>query len=116
MHNAHIRRAVGFCRGYKKDIAMFVSMFKGTNHNKRRHNPPGVSIMALEQMRESAAWSGWRSWSTELATSLAKLALFWQDRWRQRQALAEMDDRMLRDVGLTRANVDTEASKPFWRY
>jgi uncharacterized protein YjiS (DUF1127 family) len=41
--------------------------------------------------------------------------LAWQDRIRQRQQLALMDDRLLRDLGLTRADVAIESAKPFWR-
>ncbi|MCW5751066.1 MAG: DUF1127 domain-containing protein [Alphaproteobacteria bacterium] len=42
------------------------------------------------------------------------LLLVWQDRARDRQQLAAMSDRALRDVGLSRADIDREASKPFW--
>ena len=38
----------------------------------------------------------------------------WQRRHETRCRLAELDDRALRDVGLTRAQVQVEASKPFW--
>ena len=37
------------------------------------------------------------------------------ERQRQRRALLRLDDRMLRDIGLTRADVEREADKPFWR-
>lgn len=33
---------------------------------------------------------------------------------RQRHALLRLDDRLLRDVGLTRAEVEAEAGRPFW--
>lgn len=33
---------------------------------------------------------------------------------RQRAALARMDNAQLRDLGLTRAEADTEARRPFW--
>jgi uncharacterized protein YjiS (DUF1127 family) len=39
----------------------------------------------------------------------------WYDRYLQRCALAELDDRMLRDIGLTRRDVEREIQKPFWR-
>lgn len=42
------------------------------------------------------------------------LAYGWRDRIRQRYALARLDDRMLHDIGLSRADVDGEVSKPFW--
>jgi uncharacterized protein YjiS (DUF1127 family) len=41
--------------------------------------------------------------------------LIWQERASQRHALAQLDDRMLKDVGLNRADVELEANKPFWR-
>ena len=41
--------------------------------------------------------------------------LVWQERSRQRHALARLDDRMLRDIGASRADVERECAKPFWR-
>jgi uncharacterized protein YjiS (DUF1127 family) len=41
--------------------------------------------------------------------------LDWQDRARQRRRLGEMDDHLLRDIGLSRADLEYESSKPFWR-
>jgi len=37
------------------------------------------------------------------------------ERQRTRRALALLDDRALRDVGLTRAQADAEVRRPFWR-
>jgi uncharacterized protein YjiS (DUF1127 family) len=37
------------------------------------------------------------------------------DRWRQRQALLDLDDRLLRDIGITREQAKREARKPFWK-
>jgi len=37
------------------------------------------------------------------------------ERWRQRQALMRLDDHLLKDIGITRAEVEQEAGKPFWR-
>ena len=39
----------------------------------------------------------------------------WIERRRQRQALAELNDRLLKDLGLTRADVEGESRKPFWQ-
>jgi uncharacterized protein YjiS (DUF1127 family) len=36
-------------------------------------------------------------------------------RWRQRRLLEELDDRMLRDMGISRSQALAEAVKPFWR-
>jgi len=38
----------------------------------------------------------------------------WRERSLQRRRLAELDDRMLRDIGFDRAAALEEASKPFW--
>jgi uncharacterized protein YjiS (DUF1127 family) len=43
------------------------------------------------------------------------LLLAWHERARQRRHLQSLSDHMLRDIGLTRADVFAEASKPFWR-
>ncbi|MGE0724486.1 MAG: DUF1127 domain-containing protein [Alphaproteobacteria bacterium] len=48
--------------------------------------------------------------------SRAVIALLdWNDRQRARRMLLELDDRALRDVGLTRSDAVREADKPFWR-
>ena len=38
----------------------------------------------------------------------------WGERLKQRTALAEMDDRMLKDIGVSRADALVEMDKPFW--
>ena len=58
------------------------------------------------------------SWYKELYSRLIKAAdafLIWYDRARERQALLSMDDHMLRDIGLSRADIWDEARKPFWQ-
>jgi uncharacterized protein YjiS (DUF1127 family) len=39
----------------------------------------------------------------------------WRRRARGRAELAALDDRMLRDIGLTPADAEFLANKPFWR-
>jgi uncharacterized protein YjiS (DUF1127 family) len=38
----------------------------------------------------------------------------WFERGRQRRALAELDDRLLRDIGVTFEQARREAARPFW--
>jgi uncharacterized protein YjiS (DUF1127 family) len=40
---------------------------------------------------------------------------FWLERSRQRRALAELDDYLLRDIGLTRDEAQRECANPFWK-
>jgi uncharacterized protein YjiS (DUF1127 family) len=51
----------------------------------------------------------------DIAGALLKAVAVWRERARQRRQLAAMDDYLLKDIGLTRADVDHEAGKPFWR-
>ncbi len=39
----------------------------------------------------------------------------WYTRWQERRELASLDQRALDDIGLSRGDVLTEVSKPFWR-
>ncbi len=45
----------------------------------------------------------------------ADLVYLWQRRIIERQHLQSLDNRMLSDMGLTRADVAAEARKPFWQ-
>jgi uncharacterized protein YjiS (DUF1127 family) len=52
-----------------------------------------------------------------LGAAARVLATFreWRRRTRDRAQLAGLDDRMLRDIGLTRADAEFLSNKPFWR-
>ena len=52
---------------------------------------------------------------TELLGEAFTLAYGWRDRSRQRRTLMRLDDHLLHDIGLSRSDVEHEASKPFWR-
>lgn len=47
--------------------------------------------------------------------ALAEALSDWHERAEQRRTLARLDDRLLRDMGLTRSDVEHEVSKPFWQ-
>lgn len=56
-----------------------------------------------------------RQAKTGLVFRVVDLMLTWSDRMRQRRHLAELDDRLLQDIGISRADIETEISRPFWR-
>ena len=59
---------------------------------------------------------GFFRWSITAAVGqVFQTLLIWQEHASERHALASLDDRMLRDVGLSRADIEVEANKPFWR-
>ncbi len=50
-----------------------------------------------------------------LPLAILKTLLVWQERDQQRRHLAALDDRLLRDMGISRADAAREAAIPFWR-
>ena len=69
--------------------------------------PLAAQIVALVWFagRQLAWWLGQGS----------EAVLTWAERGRQRRQLAELNDYMLRDIGLSRADVAAETRKPFWQ-
>ena len=65
--------------------------------------------------RVGAAKGPRRRGERRLATLWADALATWLERGRQRRALRRLDDRMLRDIGLSHADVELEAGKPFWQ-
>lgn len=70
----------------------------------------------------SAAARTWRRWFDDGmallradTASLFGLLVTWQKRSRYRIELASLDDRSLKDVGISRSDRDWEVAKPFWR-
>ena len=50
-----------------------------------------------------------------LLPRLAELIQTWQQRGRQRRQLDYLGDHMLKDIGMSRADIEREVSKPAWR-
>jgi uncharacterized protein YjiS (DUF1127 family) len=44
-----------------------------------------------------------------------RLIVLWRERAQQRQGLASLDARLLRDIGISRSEAEHECKKPFWR-
>ena len=54
-------------------------------------------------------------WPVVALRGLIDLVLQWQCRIEERQRLAELDEYMLKDIGLNRVDALRESTKPFWR-
>jgi len=71
------------------------------------HRPPAAYVIALPWLAaHRLVWSLGRG---------IDHVLLWAERARQRRQLAELDAYMLRDIGLTRADVASEIRKSFWQ-
>ncbi len=79
-------------------------------HTILQRGPFGARTQAR---RPNAAFFG--EFALEAAVRFFDVLLTWQERDRQRRALAELDARMLKDIGLHRADIRLELRKPFWR-
>jgi uncharacterized protein YjiS (DUF1127 family) len=73
-----------------------------------------VQLTSLPATATAAAAHRTRVWLRALARAADRL-LTWQERARQRRQLEGLSDHMLRDIGLTRADVMAEATKRFWQ-
>jgi uncharacterized protein YjiS (DUF1127 family) len=56
-----------------------------------------------------------RSWLRRLPGLAGSLVALWYDRYLQRLALAELDDRLLADIGVSPEEARRECAQPFWR-
>ena len=79
-------------------------------HTTQTTSLPGRSRAPLRPSRATheRRFTGW------LVNALGIL-LLWQARAAERHRLAELEAYLLADMGLTRADVIAECSKPFWR-
>ena len=70
---------------------------------------PGLPVA-----RPGLAWL-WLAWLGRCLVGTPDLLLLYIDRARQRRRLRALDDRMLRDIGVSRAAAWAEAQKWFWQ-
>lgn len=69
----------------------------------------------LDQIPQETRWqllrAGWGGFQNGVRAALRE----WRRRRNGRLELARLDERMLRDIGLTRVDAEYEINKPFWR-
>jgi uncharacterized protein YjiS (DUF1127 family) len=70
-----------------------------------------ASIPARDARIAPALWRAARSWA---ASALIRL-MRWHETARERRALLALSDHMLKDIGITRAEAEREAARPFWQ-
>jgi uncharacterized protein YjiS (DUF1127 family) len=78
-----------------------MSSAAATARGVRQRHPRGIPDRLFQAVRRAAA-------------GLVFLLLEWQERARQRHHLRGLSDYMLKDLNLSRADVERESSKSFW--
>ena len=71
----------------------------------------------IPRHREIIALASWLARAMCAMIDRARRRQLWfeLEKTRQRGLLKDLDDRMLKDLGITREQADREARKPFWR-
>jgi uncharacterized protein YjiS (DUF1127 family) len=54
------------------------------------------------------------AWTVSELRDVLAVVLRWHEMRRQRRALLELSDQMLKDIGISRADAMREAARPFW--
>ena len=68
----------------------------------------------LERLTDTTSADASVTGLAHLPASLLRTLRIWNSRVRQRKHLGELDNRLLKDMGLTRHDVHNELRKPFW--
>ncbi len=69
---------------------------------------------ATEQANKTAAALASATWLSRVPRRIGRVLRLWQERRRQRRALAGLSDVILKDIGLTRLEAEREAIKRPW--
>jgi len=68
---------------------------------------------------DTLTWRQWFKAGVTMARREAEFALstlkVWRNRMRQRRELSGLDNRALKDIGISRFDAALEAAKPFWK-
>ena len=81
--------------------------------NASEHSTNAMGWESPAQRHELVTARFWQIIRSLLARGLDALRT-WQQRSRERCDLLSLSERLLRDIGLSRAAVEQEACKPFW--
>jgi len=76
---------------------------------------PGHAALTGKPLYENVSPLGFRTRNGGPLAVMWRVVSRWMERSRQRHHLRGLSDALLCDIGLTRADVDREALKPFWQ-
>ena len=76
---------------------------------------PGHTALTGEPLYENVPPLGVKRQGSGLFARIARSVALWHERSRQRLLLRNLSDDLLRDIGLTRADVEDEWEKRFWQ-
>lgn len=76
-----------------------------------RYKSPSLSSSPIFGRSAPSTTGGETSFSRHIVSFLLDCV----ETYRQRKALAALDDHMLKDIGLSRCDVEAEITRPFWR-
>jgi uncharacterized protein YjiS (DUF1127 family) len=77
-----------------------------------------MKTVASQTASKSSLAAAFVAFANPVDTAIARAfdqVFTWHQRVRDRQALDQLDAHMLHDIGLSRADVEHEVSKPFWQ-
>lgn len=77
--------------------------------------PPPLTGNWQSASAKAAPGAEWRRLPKAALVNAATVLREWRRRSRDRAQLATLDERMLRDIGVSPGDVWAETSKPFWR-
>jgi len=81
---------------------------------ERNRHEPALSGNSATFMRSSGQSRAAQLRGEAFGEAIDTLTL-WKARRRARRQLADLSDQMLQDIGVSRADVEREYGKPFWR-
>jgi uncharacterized protein YjiS (DUF1127 family) len=106
------------------------AIFNGERFTQPLYRPTGIvsrpetedksrvvagNFLLPDRIPQETLWqllrAGWGGFLSGVRAALRE----WRRRRNGRLELARLDERMLRDIGLTRVDADYEINKPFWR-